>query len=429
MTRLLTLLLVLVLPEVSPAQCWGQSSPAGRPTVTEQPGQQYGVPAAIARACVRIRSGNSGGSGICCWHEPGSTTAIILTCRHVVSNPSASLVVTFPPDKTQSARFICYDPGGADIAAILVTADDSTPCVPIARYQLSPGEPVWLVGYPQGKGFTTRAGQFRGMVGHEHSGAPVYGYSVWSDHGDSGAGIVRQSDGAVVSILWGGDKRNNTVTHATGLPEIYRTIEQCQKRPQQPGYPPQQPGGVPGQVPVIGGGIGVIGPGGGAAGIGIISRPSPPPVTAPPPVDTSAKISADLEALKKQVAENYDKLAEMIGKIKPVPGPAGPAGSRGLTGEVGSPGQVGASGPVGPAGSPGPQGPVGLRGPTGPGGSTGLAGPIGPQGPRGERGPEGPPGKDQSEEIAALRTELDRLRETLNNLSGSIRLGIGAAPK
>ena len=74
----------------------------------------------------------------------------------------------------------------------------------------------------------------------------------------------------------------------------------------------------------------------------------------------------------------------------------------------------GVAGPVGPAGPSGPVGP---------------AGPLGPQGPVGPAGPAGPvgPGADTAAlqaEIGRLRGEVNGMRESLKNLSGSLRVKI-----
>jgi hypothetical protein len=406
---ILSVVLLAGLPPGTPAQCWGQApvAPVGaRAGVRETPRDRVSpddgqasylnpIPQDIVSATCKIRSGGSGGSGMVVWRNLERRTAVVLTCRHVVPSARYDTAVQLTGSNTWlPAKLLCHAPGGADIAALEIPADANTPVCHVAYKQVTPGDNIWLVGYPQGMGLTTRGGQFVGMAG-QHNTSPVYRYQVWSDHGDSGSSIVRQSDKRVVGILWGGNHANHFQTSVTGLNEIYSTlieVEKCWKQP--------QPG-------VTAGGIGAIrAPGVRAIGIGIVSvrptsppsqptapvipappsvivqpapglapvvAPMPPPVSIPlppvmvpippttiplPPILVPAPpVTVGTPPLAAVTPDpRIDQLIAMVTDLQrraPVPGPAGPAGPSGPPGDPGAPG---APGPAGLAGLPGTAG-------------------------------------------------------------------------
>jgi len=129
--------------------------------------------------------------------------------------------------------------------------------------------------------------------------------------------------------------------------------------------------------------------------------------------ETTAQLSAALDAQRAQFQFCKDKSSQHLGCEKPVTpqavtiaGPQGAPGLQGLPGQAGQNGQVGRQGPPGPPGPEGPpgangkngdhgaQGPPGPTGATGVGttGDTGPAGADGAPGAKGDTGPQGPPG-------------------------------------
>lgn len=177
----------------------------------------------------------------------------------------------------------------------------------------------------------------------------------------------------------------------------------------------------------------------------------------------NAGYANDVNALRQQVAQLQNQVAQLNAALASIQrsagatgatgatgargatGPAGPAGPAGPRGATGAAGVAGVAGPAGPAGSQGPvglhcwdlngnntpdnnedtngdgavnvwdcrgsdgavgaQGPMGPRGPAGPAGPAGPRGATGPSGPRGALGAtgrQGPAGKDGKDGVDGL---------------------------
>ena len=171
--------------------------------------------------------------------------ALVLTCRHVLPddpapkrNLSLSVVmspaqlaagdrieVILPDGRKFTASWLMADER-ADLAACVIPATESLPCAPVADRQPDPGEAVWQVGYPGGVGPKARSGVARGLNGWIQTGAPVWGLNLWCAPGDSGSGIFRPSDGALVGVLWGGTQ-GKPDTAANCLADVRRFLQRC----------------------------------------------------------------------------------------------------------------------------------------------------------------------------------------------------------
>jgi len=396
MRRLLSFLLLFVLAGVAPGQQWGSPCPGG---VCPLPGRGAVAPrvspavvAASVKVAVHSPEGARSGSGtvIAVGRNVADETqqiALVLTNRHVLPNePNEAqgqfIAVTFPGSQHRYiGKWIGRD-GTADLAAVAIRIDGNVPCVKLADQAPGRGTPIWQVGYPLGNGPVPRAGTVNGFLGTKdaRTGADVWELSLSCTQGDSGSGIFRPSDGALVGVLWGGDRGSCS---CVGLHDVQRFTELCCRRwlrPGQPRVPIQQPPQWPqnpGSGPVI------VDPPRAPTQPQQPAQPPTQPQQPPPPQVDLGPLTAEIVALRKELAELRAK-----------------------------PGIPGHQGPPGPQGIPGPPGGPGIQG------STGLTGPPGPQ------GIPGPPGRDLSAEVAALQTELSSLRSQFNSLSGSIRVRV-----
>lgn len=157
-------------------------------------------------------------------------------------------MVVWPSGRNQYAAFVAAH-ALADLAAIVVDADSTTPSVPIAQTHPVIGDQICQVGYPHGK-MTKRVGMVNGYVATKE-GVRLFVPSFNTDHGDSGSGIFLTRERALCGVVWGGDGRN-----AVGVEwKVCKSFveEQCcfWRRPQSPTGPaPVKPGPVL-QAPVL----------------------------------------------------------------------------------------------------------------------------------------------------------------------------------
>lgn len=240
--------------------------------------------------------------------------ALILTCKHVISGPVERLTVTFRDGRQAYARFYAADEY-ADLAAIVITADEGTPVIPIADEEPAVGTTVCQVGYPGGRGPTGHRGRYLGVKGRTTNGIACVEASFESRPGDSGSGFIDEANRKLVAVLWGGNNQGGPPAVATGLRDVWRFTEKhcslfCPGRrrpPCPPGYPPAQP-----PVPSV---------------------PIPP---ASPPAQPPAQPPADAGLIAR-----IERIEALLVKIEGMQGKPGPQG------------------PVGPQGPPGPAGPQG----------------------------------------------------------------------
>ena len=247
-------------------------------------------------ACVKIRVLQWGGSGTVVavndiiWPNGRQGPAgMVLTCRHVGTEKDPNNVkITFPDGRTIAAFHLAVDPNGADLAAVYFDARDmgAVPSTSVATVAPQRGQQVLQAGWPSIGGnqvFNRRAGSVIGYQGATVKGVPVYDLQMSVQNGDSGSGAFN-TGGELIAVIWGGDGRS---TATTGLPEIWRFLDErcCKLFPslRKPQQPPVQPPVVP---PVT---------------------PQPPP----PSVDLAPLLSR-LEALQKA----QDELRQAIGGVK-----------------------------------------------------------------------------------------------------------------
>jgi len=339
MKHTVVFLVLFAFPALAPAQCpGGRCSPWGQPpsvqfappavgeyapwSLAPRPSSQnpHVDPRCIA-CSVRIENyrGNlvESGSGTVIARE--GTYGCVITCKHLFSDGVGQLVVPFPDGQRLQASYLGSD-SQADLAAVAIQAGASTPMTSVAASPIARGEQVYQVGYPHGHGPVPRAGQALGIVGRAGS-ATVLGLSFPVQQGDSGSGVFRSADGALVGVLWGSDGRTSSVT---GVADIQRFLdEKCfrwfphLRRPQQPSSPvsPSTPGPVGPTPPVL-----------------PPSGPSPTPAqefsSALAALD---KVSKQLDALQTQVNDLKNRPSAKDGRDGVV-GPAGPAGPPGPSG-------------------------------------------------------------------------------------------------
>jgi S1-C subfamily serine protease len=284
------------------------------------------VPKHIVAASVRVTvdtgKGGWGGSGVVYAVDPEKKLAYVVTNRHVCPNASGKIVVHLPGGGKWQAVFIAAD-DAADLAVIAITYDPAfTPApIPVADAAPAAGVPVYQVGYPLGVGPKQRTGQTVGYQGTVRNYLDSWGYVLFTqklqtrvylvrvpcDHGDSGSGIFRQSDGALIAVLWGGSY-GDPHAYCVGTEDVKRFTDMCCGK--IGGKKPPVPTPVPSDV---------------LAGI----------------KDELAKIRADLEAVKATAGQ---------------PGPEGKQGSPGSPGLPGAPGKDGKAGVDGTHGQPGQPG-------------------------------------------------------------------------
>lgn len=285
-----------------------------RSWVTCEPQLAAGVsaPKELLAASVRITNGSSSGSGTVIGVDADAGIAVVLTCRHLFSGGIGTITVTFTDGTRAHAEHVASD-SKADLAAVKIRATAQTPAVKIGETAAVKGKSYWQVGYPGGRGPSTKWGLTRGRGGRDVR----FGFAAIG--GDSGSGIF-SGDGELVAVLWGGDDGE---TWATDLEDVHRFVEAkcCILRrplfPLLPRFRQQQPW-PPGTGPGPGAPLPAPSPG---------NPPAKPPGTQPPapsPPDNSAVLAAIAELQKK------------VDAIKPAkdgkdgaPGPAGPAGPAG----------------------------------------------------------------------------------------------------
>lgn len=245
--------------------------------------------------------------------------ACALTCAHLFRDERTKqttrqgpLSVVEPGAASRYAVLIGIDPR-TDLAAVCYVASSQTQAVPLTDSETASGTAVFQLGYPAGHSKTGPPHYRSGTLqGREQDGQ--YRFSFLPVGGDSGGGIYRASDGALLAVVskraypgsgggWGtgaGGADVSRFLQETCLPWI-RKIRGGIK-PNIPGTP---------QQPSPGGGKAPAGP----AQPGGIGDPTPPP--ADPHRErlealesSHAGLRGDFEKLRASGGEHADRLAK-----------------------------------------------------------------------------------------------------------------------
>lgn len=253
----------------------------------------------------------------------------VITCRHVAPK-AGTYKLHFPKTgKVIDAQWLCASraDGGSnapDLALLVFSADDTTPCLKVAENEPAKGEDIWQVGYPQGRGPRDQHGKYSGSQGRS------VGATIRAIPGDSGSGMFN-AKGELVGVLWGWESNHGTAL--TGLKDIqiFMDSEAChpwgkiinwiRRKPGSPSQPPQGGGGGPGKpMPPDAG----------------VPRPAPPEeLPQPKPQPPAASIPPDFQRAIDGILIELKAQREMIAAMKPIPGPPGPPGKDGRDGKDG----------------------------------------------------------------------------------------------
>lgn len=231
----------------------------------------------------------AGGSGTVI-HVEGNE-ALVITCKHVISRPS-TVTVTYYNKHSVRGEFLMAD-RYADLAAVVIPANATTPVVPVATNRVARGTTVQQAGYPGGVGPITRVAKVYDYAGRQPYDMMV---SFVSRPGDSGSGLFNPVDRALCGVVWGGDGSHAVAVEQYDIQRFYQTCLPI-FRGRRPGSPslPGAPG--PGDAP----------PNPGLPGVPSI--PVPPPGTNPPsqPVLPDSGLKARIEALEGLLAKLVSK--------------------------------------------------------------------------------------------------------------------------
>lgn len=397
-------------------------------TVLLWPAAADAATAADAVAHVQCDTG-FGGSAV---HVGGGR---FLTNRHVVAG-ARRVSLRLPGGSTYSGTVQAVDRHGVDLAAVLAPGAAGEPAARLAAAAPRVGQAVYLIGYPRGRGPTSRKGTFRGYL----RSTPAYGMTdVAVTGGDSGGGLFL-ADGSLAGLTsmympsYQGQPSGsgNGPTHAQVCDFLCRQCGPGGCRPFGGLAPPpprmreyreRAPGGAPDPfAPDIQAPPPDLAP---------PAAPAPPPAAPPaPPPGTAPERDRTGEALGR-LQSKLDRLERLLDERQARPGPAGEKGPRGEAGQRGPAGPPGAAGPPGPPGKDGKDGKDGPPGPAGPAGKDGAPADVGrlkavedelarlrseraragAAGERGPQGPAGPAGRDADEgRVAALEKEIAALR-------------------
>jgi hypothetical protein len=299
---------------------------------------------AYEAACVKVRTGNSGGSGTVIAYEdfigpdgqPNGKMGLVLGCRHVGSERWGKATLTFPDGTVIEGRHLAVDPK-ADLSAIYFFVPKNGPQAVMALETPAQGAQVWQAGWPSISGsqrFNRRTGSVMGYTGGSVSGVPVFDLRMQVISGDSGSGVFNDR-GQLVAVVWGGGGNS---TSCVGLTEVWKFLDErcCHLFPSLRG--PSKP--MPPADPI---------------------RPPTRPVEPPSPGFSLGPIMARLDAQDKALESLRALIAAIPAGPPGAPGPAGKDGAPGGPGPAGAQGQPGAAGPAGAPGSIDPTAMLQLR--------------------------------------------------------------------
>lgn len=330
----------------------------------------------VTDCSVKIELAGGSGSGTVVKRSKGPK--ILVTAAHVVERQK-EVTVIFPSGNKQKAKVI-KESTKADVALLSLENDDC-PATALGEKSPRPGDKVWIVGYPLGKGPSVREGKCTGNSGKTTVGLRI---NIPVNFGDSGGGIfaadgglVGVTHGFVVSDPW----KQGVASPWEEIVDLFRELDKA-------GVPAECPGG---RCPLP-------------------MYPYTPPKAPPtmPPLDRPMMEKFDImernfRRLQEDQLVVLNKMMEIqksLETMKSTPGPAGPPGERG---------------PAGPSGTS-------VRGDPGAPGGRGEKGDKGDPGDRGPSGPAGPPGKDgSSPEIDSLKRRIENLEKALE---GGIRIQV-----
>lgn len=132
----------------------------------------------------------------------------VLSCAHVVEKEGGyakgALHVTTAKGKTYRARVLYYDKD-RDLSLMRVTAKftDVAVAVLAEKETYEAGLKLYKCGHPGGGDFEKGEGVARGETS-ESSGFTNLLATAKSSGGDSGGGVYRKSDDALIGVVWGG---------------------------------------------------------------------------------------------------------------------------------------------------------------------------------------------------------------------------------
>ena len=382
--------------------------PSRPPAVTED--GQFAQPRAgnvdqtVMAASVKITNTACGsGSGTIIDVMPDEGTghrALVLTCGHLFRRGGngeqavGETKVIFPDGKVVFAA-VFWLSRDKDLGAVIIPADANTPKASVATTPTQPGEACYGVGYSTGRLLPRHGSLING-------GPNVCEFSFGPMPGDSGGGVFRASDGALVAVISTRNQGSQGVTGgATGRQAVNAFLGEkvCQWFPkyQPPARPQPPPIGVqppPGRARPPANGDLIPPP--------TPKQPAPPRAEAPTdpwePSKEQPRVTPAVPPCKcdndSSIKNLRDELLVEIRKIK---------------GQPGTPGKDGAPGPVGSDGKDG---------------LPGIPGKDGRDGAVGPRGPAGPSGKDgqsaDSAAIALLERRLKELEDHVQNVTRTI---------
>ena len=275
MKRLLSLLILLLVPYLAPAQCWGQAQ-GGRSVPIQQPRwsqqQEWNAPSApqaLIRASCDLENMGVGPKGESTPNNQGvggtgtliaveGDWGLILTCGHIFPKTGYPMA-KFPGGQWGHCSVVATELNETHDLALLTISAQSTNLprpVELADDATSTGEQVWQIGYPwhtQGR-VHVRTGT---LLDRSPSGGEFFLYSFVPVSGDSGGGIFRQRDSKLIGVLSasiGPNPQTMNSGDGTGLAGIQRFVRKqaCLKTMfprlwailhKQPPGQPRQPSG------------------------------------------------------------------------------------------------------------------------------------------------------------------------------------------
>lgn len=292
MKRFLLLFALIAWTGTLQAQCPGGQCPL--PGVRED--RQQRIEPALSetakQAVVKIYALDGGfrGSGVAIHAE--SQKVVIITCKHLFNRWPSRVTVVLHDGRKQQADYIGVD-DRVDLAAVALPAKDAPKPAAIASTPTDAQGAVFQIGYGHEQ-LQQRTGRY---VKPSDTGPGELEFSFIPVGGDSGSGIFRASDGALVAVVnkFKSDVHQRPVCGVgVGRRDVQRFVEEC-------------------CLPWL--------------------RREPVPQAQGPCRDCQC----DLAGVRAQLSQ----VQQELGQLKLQPGAPGPAGPPGLPGTPGAPGKDG----------------------------------------------------------------------------------------
>ena len=141
---------------------------------------------------VRIRSGNSGGSGILINTLNQEYGTIVVTNNHIISN-ALDINIEYYNEKESKGILLQYD-SVADIALIKIIGNtDSHGFVLDSAYEPQSGETVYALGYPLNSNFTITSGIVSAKLRSENQGMKLIQTDAALNPGNSGGALINRN--------------------------------------------------------------------------------------------------------------------------------------------------------------------------------------------------------------------------------------------